>query len=119
MLAAIPGQQRITPLCCVLRSARETNYFVTFTGLPSSIERMIASNAPTTCSMSAVVTGNGADQHWTLDEGPAYTGGVNGQFPIGPWVLDNNISRWITPTSNAKAGSYARQLGIVEAIRWL
>ena len=48
-----------------------------------------------------VVTGNGADLHWTLNEGPAYTGAVNGQFPIGYWVPDNTTSRWITPTPNA------------------
>jgi hypothetical protein len=49
----------------------------------------------------AAVSGNGADQHWTLNSGPAFTGGTNGNFPIGPWIADNSISRWITPTSNA------------------
>jgi len=53
----------------------------------------------------AAVTGNGADLHWTLDEGPAYTGATNGQFPIGPWVPDNGVSRWLTPSPNA-ADSY-------------
>jgi len=47
------------------------------------------------------VSGNGADQHWTLNDGPAYTGATNGMFPIGPWVADNAASRWLTPTSNA------------------
>ncbi len=46
-------------------------------------------------------TGNGADLHWTLAGGTAYTGGTNGVFPIGPWVADNATSRWITPTTNA------------------
>ncbi len=46
-------------------------------------------------------TGNGADLHWTLVGGTAYTGGVNGNFPIGPWVTDTATARWITPTGNA------------------
>lgn len=50
-------------------------------------------------------TGNGADIHWTLAGGPAYTGGTNGQFPIGPWVADDGSSRWITPTTNAGDGT--------------
>jgi len=45
--------------------------------------------------------GNGADTHWTLDGGAAYTGGTNGTFPIGPWVADSAASRWITPTATA------------------
>jgi hypothetical protein len=51
---------------------------------------------------SGVATvGNGADMHWTLDGGAAYTGATNGVFPIGPWVPDSAVSRWITPTANA------------------
>jgi hypothetical protein len=51
---------------------------------------------------SGVATvGNGADTHWTLNDGTAYTGGTNGVFPIGPWVADSAASRWITPTPNA------------------
>ncbi len=49
----------------------------------------------------AATTGHGADLHWTLGEAPAYTGGTNGAFPIGPWVADTATSRWITPTTNA------------------
>ncbi len=49
----------------------------------------------------AGVVGNGADSHWTLAGGPAYAGGTNGQFPIGPWIADDATSRWITPTTNA------------------
>ena len=45
--------------------------------------------------------GNGADLHWTLNEGAAYTGGTNGSFPIGPWVSDSADSRWLTPTPTA------------------
>jgi hypothetical protein len=46
-------------------------------------------------------TGDGADLHWQLNGGSAYTGGVNGTFPIGPWVSDSATSRWLTPTPNA------------------
>ena len=46
-------------------------------------------------------TGSGADLHWTLAGGAAYTGGTNGSFPIGPWVNDDAGSRWITPTTHA------------------
>ena len=49
----------------------------------------------------AAVAGNGADLHWTLNGGAAYTGGTNGSFPLGPWVADSADSRWLTPTSNA------------------
>ncbi len=40
------------------------------------------------------------DQHWTLaeNEGPAYVSGQNGVFPLGPWIVDDSVSRWITPT---------------------
>jgi hypothetical protein len=47
------------------------------------------------------VSGNGADLHWTLNGGSAFTGATNGQFPIGPWVADTAASRWLTPTPNA------------------
>jgi hypothetical protein len=50
---------------------------------------------------NAVVTGNAADLHWMLNDGPTYTGAVNSQFPIGYWVPDNSVSRWITPTPTA------------------
>jgi len=46
-------------------------------------------------------TGSGADLHWALAGGTAYTGGTNGSFPIGPWVSDDAGSRWITPTTDA------------------
>ncbi len=46
-----------------------------------------------------------ADPHWSLTNGPlapnAYTGGVNGVFPIGPWLAEDATSRWLTPTTNA------------------
>jgi len=45
--------------------------------------------------------GNGADLHWQLNDGAAYTGGTNGSFPIGPWVSDSATSRWLTPSPNA------------------
>ncbi len=49
------------------------------------------------------VTGNGADTHWSLTDGTAYTGGANGRFPLVPggWLLDTNVSRWLTPGPNA------------------
>ena len=49
----------------------------------------------------AVVTGNGADLHWQLGGGNAYTGVTNGSFPAPPWLADNSVSRWITPAQNA------------------
>jgi hypothetical protein len=50
---------------------------------------------------SVADVGHGADTHWTLNGGAAYTGGTNGSFPIGPWVSDSAVSRWLTPTANA------------------
>jgi hypothetical protein len=49
-------------------------------------------------------TGNGVDLHWTLTGGTAFTGGTNGNFPIGPWLAETSTSRWITPTNNAADG---------------
>ena len=46
-------------------------------------------------------TGNGADLHWTLADGTAYTGGTNGSYPIGPWLSETSTSRWLTSTPNA------------------
>lgn len=47
-------------------------------------------------------TGDAPDLHWTLSGmgfGPAaYTSGSNGTFPIGPWLLEDGASRWLTPT---------------------
>jgi hypothetical protein len=46
---------------------------------------------------------NGVDSHWTLDGGAAFVSGVQGQFPLGPWLSEatDTTSRWITQTSNA------------------
>ena len=46
---------------------------------------------------------NGVDTHWTLDGGPAYISGIQGVFPLGPWLSesDDTASRWLTPTANA------------------
>ncbi len=56
-------------------------------------------------------TGNGTDQHWTFNAAPAFSGGTNGSFPIGPWMAESAISRWATPTSNASdsviSGAYS------------
>jgi hypothetical protein len=43
------------------------------------------------------------DQHWTLADGTAYVSGQNGVFPLGPWIADTAISRWITPSPVAGA----------------
>ena len=53
---------------------------------------------------TGVTIGNGADLHWTLAGGPAFNGGTNGQFPIGPWLEETSTSRWLTPTANASDG---------------
>jgi hypothetical protein len=45
-------------------------------------------------------TGNGADLHWSLNDGAAYTGVQNGVFPVGPWLEETSTSRWLTPTPN-------------------
>ena len=57
-------------------------------------------NTGTTAS-NVATTGNGVDLHWTLAGGTAYTGGVNGNFPIGPWIAETSTSRWLTPTPSA------------------
>ena len=46
-------------------------------------------------------TGNGIDLHWNLADGTAFTGGVNGNFPIGPWLAETSTSRWLTSTPSA------------------
>lgn len=46
-------------------------------------------------------TGNGADPHWLLNGGTSFNGGTNGSFPIGPWLAETAVSRWVTPTANA------------------
>jgi hypothetical protein len=64
----------------------------------------------------AVVSSDGADQHWSLNGGPAYTSATNGNFPPA-WMQNDSISLWITPTPNAgqsldpsQAGFYAYTL---------
>ena len=46
-------------------------------------------------------TGNGADLHWQLNGGAAYTGASNATYPINPWLAETTASRWLTPSSNA------------------
>lgn len=65
----------------------------------------------------AGLVGNVADPNWTLNGGTAFTGGTNGSFPIGPWLAENAVSRWLTPSANAAAsydpssdGLYSYQL---------
>ncbi len=52
-------------------------------------------------SSGMVTTGNGVDPNWQLAGGTAFNGGTNDIFPIGPWLSENSVSRWLTPTSNA------------------
>lgn len=47
------------------------------------------------------VVGDVTDLHWLLNGGAAYTSVTNGSFPQGPWIADDSVSRWITPTRNA------------------
>lgn len=73
--------------------------------MPAQALTAIASLYSTGVDATGVATtGNGADLHWTLAGGTAYTGGSNGVFPIGPWVNDSSTSRWITPTPSAADG---------------
>jgi hypothetical protein len=47
----------------------------------------------------ALLVGDVADAHWTLDGGaPAYTGLQAGQFPEPYWMADGPNSRWLTPS---------------------
>lgn len=46
-------------------------------------------------------TGNGVDPHWLLNGGPAFNGGTNGNFPIGPWLAETATARWLTPSAVA------------------
>lgn len=70
---------------------------------------------------SNVTLGNNvADPHWRLTAAPtgitlgnAFTGVANGSFPIGPWLVNNATSRWLTPTTShtsVAAGAYTYQL---------
>ena len=52
-------------------------------------------------SVSTPSADHGADLHWVLGEGPAFTGLTNGSFPSPYWMDDDKTSRWITPTANA------------------
>ena len=57
-------------------------------------------------AVGVATIGNGADLHWTLNGGSAFTGGTNGVFPIPPWVSETATSRWLTPSTNAADGFY-------------
>ena len=46
-------------------------------------------------------SGSASDLHWVRALGIAYTGGTNGQFPIGPWLSEDATSRWLTPGPDA------------------
>jgi hypothetical protein len=48
-----------------------------------------------------VTVGIVQEQNWVLNtEVTPWNSGVNNDFPIGPWLLEDSVSRWITPTSN-------------------
>ncbi len=57
----------------------------------------------------ATTSGQVAEPHWTMSvtggtaPATAFNGGVNGNFPIGPWLADSMTSRWVTPSANAGA----------------
>ena len=56
-------------------------------------------------STGAALGDNAVDSHWVLGTaGATYTGAVNGQFPIPPWLANTSTSRWISPAPNA--GNY-------------
>ncbi len=71
---------------------------VTITGLYNS---GVNSGGANTAAGGGATTGNGADPHWSLVGGTAYNGGTNGVFPIGPWLAENNTSRWLTFSPSA------------------
>ncbi|WP_310496122.1 PEP-CTERM sorting domain-containing protein [Sandarakinorhabdus sp.] len=63
-----------------------------------------------------------ADPNWRLVAAPSgvplgtvYTTANNGSFPIGPWLANTAISRWITPTNtlNHAPGTYTYELTFV------
>jgi hypothetical protein len=59
---------------------------------------------------------NGVDSHWTLDGGPAFISGVQGAFPLGPWLSesDDTASRWLTPTNTAGDSVDPRNAGFYQ-----
>ncbi len=70
---------------------------------------------------SNVTLGNNAiDSHYKLTAAPtgitlgnAYTGVRNASFPIGPWLANTTVSRWLTPTVshiNIAPGDYTYSL---------
>jgi hypothetical protein len=83
--------------------------------LPSQAA-MITTLYNTGVNASNVVLGNGvADSHYTLTTVPSGSTSTQaitsaGGFPIGPWLGDNTVSRWIVPANgdgdNAAAGDY-------------
>jgi len=51
---------------------------------------------------TAVSAGVVQEAHWRLNGSLIpWNSVVNGSFPQGPWLADNAVSRWMTPTSNA------------------
>jgi hypothetical protein len=48
----------------------------------------------------ALLVGDVADGHWSLDGGAAYTGLQPGQFPEPYWMADGPNSRWLTPSTD-------------------
>lgn len=50
----------------------------------------------------AVTSGVVQEQNWFLNtEVFVWNSGSNGNFPVGPWLLEDSVSRWVTPTANA------------------
>jgi hypothetical protein len=82
--------------------AKSTMIAMTMAALLSGMSAQAASIAGLV-NTGAGAVGNVADANWTLNGGAAFTGGTNGNFPIGPWLADDTTSRWLTPTANAAA----------------
>ena len=77
---------------------------LTLVAVPASSATITSLYNTGTNASNVATTGNGADLHWTLLGGTAYTGGVNDSFPIPPWLTETATSRWLTPTPSAADG---------------
>lgn len=83
----------------------------------------IASLFNTGVDASKVALGTSvADPNWRLVSAPSgiplgtvFTTPNNNSFPIGPWLANTSVSRWITPTNalNQLAGTYTYELAFV------
>lgn len=84
-----------------LRNILATTALVLLAALPANAAIITSLYSTGVDNSGVATTGNSADLHWNLVGGTAYTGGTNGVYPIGPWIAESAMSRWITPTQNA------------------